>query len=186
MSPRRRGARRAARLVVSVALTLGTGAGLVGCGDDREAEQAKLASAYASRVAQVTAATSRELAATSDGANYRDADSAAATTRQYAEAIRIAADRLVGAEPPERVAGQHRELVALYRATADRLGALSQQFAATPAEGQLARLAQVLSGEVQTYSTREAQLRGAIDRALAGARRSTPGPQAPTSTPADG
>lgn len=157
---------------------------VAGCGGDDAAEQAKAATAYATRVAEITEATRRELAQTSDDANYRDAEAAADTTGQYAAAIRGAAEELASASPPASVAEQHGALVRLYRTTADRLGILAQQFGTARSGDELTQLAQALSSEVQAYSSREAQLRGEIDRALAGARGTSP---APASSPgADG
>ncbi len=155
----------ALRVVAAMGLAAAFGA-LAGCGDG-SAERAKAAAAYASDVAKVTQDTGLKLSATSGGADYRDAASAADSTAQYAAAIRAAAGELAQAEPPASVAREHAELIALYRATADRLDALAEQFRGASGARELATIAQALSGEVQAYSTREAQLRGAIDRALA-------------------
>ena len=152
-----------------LALTLASG-----CGGNEAADRADAAHAYAARVSQVTEATRKELAATSQGADYRDADAAAASTRAYADAIRDAADELSGADPPSAVAAKHGELISLYRSTADRLDALAARFEAAADDRELTARAQELSGEVQTYSTAEAQLRAAIDAELAKAVPTTP------------
>ncbi len=150
---------------------------LAGCGrSDGAADGAQAARAYAAEVSAVTESTRAEIAATSKGADYRDAGAAAETTRAYAAAIRGAADELAGAAPPSAVASQHRALIALYRDTADRLDGLATRFDAATGQRALATLAQELSGEVQAYSTREAQLRAEIDGKLAGTTPSTPAP----------
>ena len=149
---------------------------LPGCGGDSAEDRAREAASYAAEVAQATERTRRTLADTSSTANYRDAASAAQTTAQYAAAIRAAAEELERATVPGSVAREHRDLVALYRATATRLDGLASQFGGSGSGAELTALAQALSGEVQDYSTREAQLRAAIDRALAGS-------VAPASTP---
>lgn len=138
-----------------------------GCGGDDASDRAAAAHRYAAAVAQTTDATRRQLAETSRGSDYRDAAAAATTTRAYATAIRATADDLGRAEPPASVAARHRELIALYRQTATRLDALAAQFATAPSDRRLTALAQELSGEVQGLSTREAQLRAAIDQELA-------------------
>lgn len=164
--------RRAAAAASAVAaIALG------GCGEANDGSAgAAAAREYAAAVAQTTDATRRELAETSQDADYRDATAAAATTRAYAIAIRAAADDLAGATPPSSVAAKHRELIALYRQSAMRLDALAAQFGAAPGGRQLTALAQELSGEVQALSTREAQLRAAIDAELARIAPTTPAP----------
>lgn len=167
MTPQR-GRRVAVALLACASLAAG------GCGGDDAADRAAAAHRYAADVAKTTDATRTTLAETSRGADYRDATAAAATTRAYATAIRGAANALSRAEPPESVVARHRELEELYRRTASRLDALAGQFATTSGDAQLTALAQELSGEVQALSTREAQLRAAIDAELARIAPSTP------------
>lgn len=145
-----------------------------GCGGREVDDRAAAAHTYATRVAEVTESTRAELATTSKAADYRDAGAAAVTTRAYAAAIRQAADELAGSKPPAAVAQKHRELVALYRTTADRLDGIAGRFAALTDERELTARAQELSAEVQTYSTAEAQLRAAIDAELAKVVPTTP------------
>ena len=144
-----------------------------GCGSSAEEEAAALAAAdraYAAAVTTVTQRTTARLSEISTQSDYRDADAAAQSTRAYATSIRTAVTDLERTKPPADVAPAHRELVALYRATADRMNDLATSFATARGQRALAQQAQELSGEVQAYSTKEAQLRRAIERALAPAR----------------
>ena len=168
-------ARRCAAVILAAAgLVMGVGA----CGgpdaQEQRAERAAAAQRYAAQVAGVTETTRAALAATSADADYRDADAAAGTTRAYAATIRSAGASLARAEPPASVAASHRELAALYATTAEHLDALAARFPQERGARRLSALAQELSSEVQALSTREAQLRSAIDRGLAAAG-ATPG-----------
>lgn len=168
---RRRGRPAVAGLLIALSVAAG------GCGGDGADERAAAAHRYAAQVAQTTDATRRQLADTSRDADYRDAAAAADTTRMYAATIRTAADELARTKPPGAVGAPHRELIDLYRRTATRLDLLADEFAGAPDDRQLTALAQDLSAEVQALSTREAQLRAAIDAELA--RIAPPAPSTP-------
>ena len=92
-----------------------------------------------------------------------------ADLRAYARAIRTAADELGSATPPAAVAAPGRSLVALYTHTAGALDALATEFDGDQDPVALAASAQKLSSEIQRLASREQQLRGAIERALAAA-----------------
>ena len=165
----RRGRRAVSALLVGAALAAS------GCGGDDADDSAAAARTYATAVARTTDATRAMLAETSRDADYRDAAAAAATTQAYAAAIRRTAVALADAAPPSAVAASHRELVDVYRQTATRLDGLAGQFRSAPDDRALTTLAQQLSGEVQTLSTREAELRAEIDAGLARIAPTTPG-----------
>lgn len=160
---------RPATLLATLTLALSWGA-VAGCGgsDDPSGAATPQAAgrAYATQVAAVTQRTSARLAQFAATSDYKTAAAAKTSTQAYATAIRTAADDLAQAKAPAVVAGRHAALVALYRTTADRMDALATKFGAADGVGALATQAQAFSVEVQRYSTREAQLRAAIESAL--------------------
>lgn len=163
---------RGAGIVVAAAMVL-----LAGCGggsSDAAGERAAQARSYAAAVTAITQRSGAGLAGISDQADYRDAISAAQSTRDYAAGIRSAATDLERAKPPASVASAHGQLIALYRSTATRMDALATGFESASGKRALAEQAQALSGEVQRYSTRETELRAEIERGLANVTGTTP------------
>lgn len=149
-----------------VLLTCGAIAVLAGCGGDASQERVDAARRYTGQVAQISTSTSTRLAELSDRADYGDGEAAAESTSAYAAAIRDAAARLRRTAPPASARGLHEALVELYADTAIALQTLAGRFSAAGDPVELAAGAQELSTQVQRYSTREHELRAAIERAL--------------------